>query len=102
MKGKAKIYRPGQALRFQEVEATKFPDSQQIKVVRFSALCTGRFYPRRKYSWYLFLLEADSTPGQYCDRKDYVNETSHRTRTRGFRLVAQCLNQLRHRVPHSV
>jgi hypothetical protein len=23
---------------------------------------------------YLFLIEADSTPGSYCDRKDYVNE----------------------------
>jgi len=29
---------------------------------RLSALCTGRLYPR-KYSWYSFLLEAESTPG---------------------------------------
>ena len=29
---------------------------------RLSALRTGRLYPR-KYSWYSFLLEADSTPG---------------------------------------
>jgi len=28
----------------------------------------------RKYSWYSFLLEAESTPGPQCDRKDYVNE----------------------------
>ena len=28
----------------------------------------------RKYSWYSFLLEAESTPGQQCGRKDYVNE----------------------------
>ena len=27
-----------------------------------------------KYSWYSFLLEAESTPGPWCDRKDYVNE----------------------------
>jgi hypothetical protein len=33
-----------------------------MKVVRFSALCTGRFYPR-KHSWYSFLLEAESTQG---------------------------------------
>ena len=30
--------------------------------------------PTRKYSWYSFLLEADSTPGQHCGRKDYVND----------------------------
>ena len=30
--------------------------------------------PPMKYSWYSFLLEAESTPGPLCDRKDYVNE----------------------------
>ena len=30
--------------------------------------------PPRKYSWYSFLLEADSTPGPQCGRKDYVSE----------------------------
>ena len=30
--------------------------------------------PPRKYTWYLFLLEAESTPGPLCDRKDYVTE----------------------------
>jgi hypothetical protein len=30
--------------------------------------------PPRKYSWYSFLLEAESTPGPLCDRKDYVNK----------------------------
>ena len=35
----------------------------------------------RKYSWYSFLLEAESTPGPYCGRKDYVNDTfGNRTR----------------------
>ena len=28
----------------------------------------------RKYSWFSFLLESESTPGSLCDRKDYVNE----------------------------
>jgi hypothetical protein len=28
----------------------------------------------RKYTWYSFLLEADSTPGPQCERKDYGNE----------------------------
>ena len=30
--------------------------------------------PPRKYSWYSFQLEAESTPGPKCGRKDYVNE----------------------------
>jgi len=29
----------------------------------------------RKYSWYSFLFEAESTPGPQCDRKNYVNDT---------------------------
>ena len=28
----------------------------------------------RNYSWYSFLLEAESTPGPQCDLKDDVNE----------------------------
>jgi len=28
-------------------------------------------------TWYLFLLEAESTPGPLCYRKDYVNEKFH-------------------------
>jgi hypothetical protein len=33
--------------------------------------------PPRKYSWYTFLLEAESTPGPQCGRKDYVNEAEY-------------------------
>ena len=29
--------------------------------------------PPRKYSWYSFLLEAESTPGPQCDRKDFMS-----------------------------
>jgi len=47
---------------FQEVEAPRFQDNRHMKVVRLSALRTGLLYPR-KYSWYSFLLEAESTPG---------------------------------------
>jgi len=45
-----------------------------MKVVRLSALRTGPLYLPRKYSWYSFLLEAESTPEPECGRKDYVNE----------------------------
>jgi hypothetical protein len=41
----------------------KFLDNRHRKVVGLSAIRTGRLYPLRKYSWYSFLLEAESTPG---------------------------------------
>jgi hypothetical protein len=39
-------------LGFQEVEVPRFIDNRHMKVVRLSALRTGRLYPPRKYSWY--------------------------------------------------
>jgi len=42
-KVKQSIYRPGQALR---VEAPRFQESRHIKVVRLSALRTGRLNPQ--------------------------------------------------------
>jgi hypothetical protein len=35
---------------------------------------TPAAFTPRKYSWYSFLLEAESTPGPLCGQKDYVNE----------------------------
>jgi len=63
---------------FQKVDDPKFQDSRHMKVVRLSALRTGHLYPR-KYSWYSFLLEAESTPGPKCGKKDYVNKNSNDT-----------------------
>ena len=49
---------------FQEVEAPRFQDSRHMKTVILSALRTGHIYPRRKYTCYSLLLEAESKPGQ--------------------------------------
>ena len=57
----------------QEVEAPGFQDNRHLKAVRLSALRTGRLYPRGRYFWYSFLLEAELTIGPQCGRKDYVN-----------------------------
>jgi len=43
-------------------EVLRFQDNRHMKVVRLSARSTARLFSPRKYSWYSFLLEAESTP----------------------------------------
>jgi hypothetical protein len=92
-----RLFVPYRPLGFQEVEAPRFPDNRHMKVVRLSALRTGRLYPRR-YPWYSFLLEAESTH-RMAGRIKSIQITPSGIEPATFRLVAQCLNQLRHRVP---
>ena len=64
-------------------------------MVRLSAIRTGRFYPR-KYSWYSFLLDATVRPEGL---RQWKIPSGIEPAT--FRLVAQCLNQLRYGVSHT-
>ena len=48
---------------FQEVKVPRFRDNGTRLVVGCQPYAPAAFTPR-KYSWYLFLLEAESTPGQ--------------------------------------
>jgi len=76
---KKSLYRPGQAL--------KFPGGWDSQIWRESAREGGKVVsrthrpplPPRKYSWYSFLLEVESTLGPCCGRKESM-KNSIRTR----------------------
>jgi len=57
----------------------------------------------RKYSWYSFLLEAESTPGPWCDRKDFMLMKNPLTpagiEPATFQFVVQHLNHCATAVP---
>jgi hypothetical protein len=67
------------------LEALTGPEgSRRLKLPNFKTIGTWMWqgcqpyaptaFTPSKYSWYSFLLEAESAPGPQCDRKDYVNE----------------------------
>jgi len=87
---------------FQEVDALRFQDNWHMKVVRLSALRTGRLYSQKIFLVRISVRDlvnprAIVRPEGLCQCK--IPVTPSGIKPANFRLVAQCLNQLRHRVP---
>jgi hypothetical protein len=87
---------------FWEVEAPIFHDNQHMKVVRLSAVCTGRLYTPEIF---LVLISvrgwvnprAIVWPEELCQWKIPVRPSGIKSAT--LQVVVECVNQLRHCVP---
>ena len=74
IKVKHSHYRPGQVLKFpggwcSQISGPSAPEGGKVVSPTHRPPL-----PPRKYSWYSFPLEAESTPVLKCGRKDYVNK----------------------------
>jgi hypothetical protein len=63
VKLKQSLYKPGQALRAPEVGAPQISRLSAHEGDKVASPTHRPPLPYRKYSWYSFLLEAESTPG---------------------------------------
>jgi hypothetical protein len=89
-------------LEFQEVEATRFLDNRHMKVVRLSAIRTGRLYPTGNtpgthFCYRLSRPQGHSATERIMSMKIPITPSGIEPLT--FRLVARCLNQLCQLVP---
>jgi len=97
-KVKQSHYSPGQALRVPGGWGSQISRQSAHEGDKVVSPTHRPPLPPRKHSWYSFLLEAESTPGPgFCQWKIPMTPSGIEPLT--FRLVAQYLNQLRHRVP---
>jgi hypothetical protein len=79
----------------------EFQDDRHVKVVRLSALRTGRLYPPGNiagthFCYRLSRPQGHSAAGRIMSMK--ISSDTIENRNRNLPVVAQCLSQLRHRV----